>query len=263
MKRVAVLLFVNAIVAFHVVGQPHDAQFNAVVGRSTFIFLGTIIYMDSSEIKANFHHPKAIVNVDTVIDASKSDGSLEGGTVTVVFSSSAPHHKGDKQAFFTYVWSYGTSVGVVEVKNNITKMPTSVLVQKVKIARQQIADDSLKAELKRSVIVAKCSVTGIDSIYNSIFERSEHNPQFRKAHFYISEVLKGPKKNTLSAYFASSNDPLWYRSAKVADSTEAIFLFKKSQFPAFMNISGLVLLNPRDVQPASELDRIKKLLKHP
>jgi hypothetical protein len=262
MKRFAVLLFVNAIVALQVVGQPHDAQFNAVVGRSTFIFLGTIIYMDSSDIKANFDRPKAIVTVDYVIDGSQSDSSLQGSYVTVVFSSSVVHHNGDQLAFFTYGWSYGNSVGVIEIKNNITKMPTSTLIQKVKIARQQIADDSLKAELKRSVIVAKCYVTSIDSIYISIFPRSEHNPLFQKAHFHISELLKGhPKKDTLSAYFASSYDPIWFYSPKVADSTEAIFLFHKSAFPPFVSLSGLVLLDPRDVQPNSELNRIKKLLK--
>jgi hypothetical protein len=269
MKQVIILLIVNTILSLHLFGQykkaaPNNAQFNAVVGRSTFIFVGTILYMDSTDIKANIRQRKAIVKVDTVIDASGSDRKLQGKTVTVIFSSNAPHHNGKKQVFYTYVWSYGRSVGVIEVKNNFTTI-TPGLTQKVKDARQQIADDTLSAQLKRSVIVAKCYVIRIeDSVYNSIFASSEHNPLFRKAVFKISELLKGkPQKANLSAYFASSSDPMWYRSPKLSDSTEAIFLFNQSTFPAFMNLSGLVLLDPRDVQPNSELDRIKRLLNTP
>jgi hypothetical protein len=270
MKRVTVLLIVNTILSLHPFGQYKkttpikNAQYNAVVGRSSFIFVGTILYMDSTEIKANIRQRKAIVKVDTVIDAFDSDRRLQGKTVTVIFSSNAPHHRGGKQVFYTYVWSYGRSVGVIEVKNNFSTIAPG-LVQKVKDARQQIADDTLRAQLKRSAIVAKCYVIRIeDSVYNSVFSRSEHNPLFRKAVFQISELLKGkPQKGSLSAYFASSDDPMWYLSPKLSDSTEAIFLFNQSSFPAYMNLSGLVLLDPRDVQPNSELDRIKKLLNTP
>src|SRR4030095_6870872 len=116
---------------------------------------------------------------------------LQGKTVTVIFSSNAPHQNGKKQVFYTYVWSYGRSVGVIEVKNNFSTISPG-LAKKVKDARQQIEDDSLRAELKRSVIVARCVVTGVeDSVYNSISGRSEHSPRFRKAFFRVREVLKG------------------------------------------------------------------------
>ena len=265
MKPVIVLVVVM-ILSAHLFGQykkvaTSNAQFNAVVGRSTFIFVGTILYMDSTDIKANIHQRKGIVKVDTVIDAIDSDRKLQGKTVTVIFSSNAPHHNGGKQVFYTYVWSYGKSVGVLEVKNNFSTI-TPGLVQKVKNARQQIADDSLSAELKRSVIVARCLVTRVgDSVYNSIFGRSEHNPRFRKAFFKVRQILKGnPNIDTLSAYFASSRDPMWVRAPKVSDSTTAIFLFRQSPFAPFLKLSGLVLLDTRDVQPETELDRIKKLL---
>ena len=150
MKPVTIVLVVNTILSVHLFGQYHkvatsNAQFNAVVGRSTFIFVGTILYMDSTDIDANIHQRKALVKVDTVIDAfSPSDRNLQGKTVTVIFSSNAPHHNGNKQVFYAYVWSYGRSVGVIEVKNNFSTI-TPGLVQKVKDARQQIADDSLRA----------------------------------------------------------------------------------------------------------------------
>ena len=270
MKRITILLIVGTILSLHLFGQYKksipikNAQYNAVVGRSTFIFTGTIVYMDSSDIKGNIRQRKAIVRVDTVIDASSSDRKLQGKMVTVIFSSNAPHHNGKKQVFYTYVWSYGRSVGVIEVNNNFSQI-TPGLVQKVKDARQQIVDDSLKAELKRSVIVATCVVTSVgDSIYNSIFGRSEHNPRFRKAFFQVRQVLKGnPNLDTLSAFFASSRDPMWIRAPKLSDSTKAIFLFRPSPFAPFLKLSGLVLLDTRDVQPESELDRIKRLLNTP
>jgi hypothetical protein len=270
MKRVTFLLIVYTTLSVHLFGQykktipMKNVQYNAVVGRSTFIFIGTILHMDSSDIKGNIRQRKAIVKVDTVIDAFDSDRRLQGKTVTVIFSSNAPHHNGAKQVFYTYVWSYGSSVGVIEVKNNFSTISPG-LVKKVKDARQQIIDDSLRAELKRSVIVARCLVTRVgDSVYNSIFGRSEHNPRFRKAFFQVRELLKGNlNKDTLSALFASSYDPVWMLSPKVSDSTTAIFLFNQSPFPGLVKLSGLFLLDQRDIQPESELDRIKKLLKNP
>src|SRR5438552_13344519 len=211
LKRLIIFQMIIFFIFHQAVGQNTKEQFKYEVGHSTFIFLGTITYLDSSNVNANIYGKRAIVRVDEIIDGSTFDLKLKGGEITVIFSNNLNHKKGDKQIFYTIGWSFGKTVGVIEVKNNLGVKLTSNLQQQVKQARIEIIDDSLRVALKRSVLVARCIVKTIDdSVYNSIFKRSEHNPRFRKVMLEVKEVLKGKtKKGTLSAYYASSYDPIW------------------------------------------------------
>lgn len=245
-------------------GQSSKVQFNRVIGHSSFIFLGTVTHMDSSNINADIAGKKGIVKVDEVIDASPADFQLKGESITVIFTSAVSHQNGDKQIFYTNGWSYGRTVGVIEVRNNLDPTFSPQLSQNIKLARIEIATDSLRAELRRSAVVAHCIVKSIsDSVYHSRLKRSEHNPKLRKAIFEVKEVLKGKtKKDTLSAYFASSYDVLWFDAPKLSTNMEAIFLFSKGQLLPSLNIAGYTLLDPRDVQAKDQLGRLKQLLQH-
>ena len=264
LKRLIIFQMIIFFILHQAIGQNTKKQFKYVVGHSTFIFLGTITHMDSSNVNANIYGKKAIVRVEEIVDGSAFDSKLKGEEITVIFSKNLNHKKGDKQIFYTIGWSYGKAVAVIDVKNTLSVKFTPNLQQQIEQVRIEIVDDSLKVELKRSVLVARCIVKSIDdSIYNSIFKRSEHNPGFRKVTLEIKEVLKGKtKKDSLSAYYASSYDPIPINSPKLSENMEAVFLFNKAELPSFLNIPGYTLLDPRDVQPVNQLGRIKKLLKN-
>jgi len=238
-------------------------QFKSVVGHSNFIFLGTVTHVDSSNIAVKLQKKnKAIVRVDEVIDATEPLFRMKGKEITMVFASDLNHPKNSKQVFYTFIWYYGSTLGVKEVKNNLEKKFHPQLSNLIRQSRAKISDDSLSAELARAKIVVFATVKNI-SEYIPVrgLEQSEHNPKFRKVVFDVKEVLKGKtKKDSLTAYYASSYDVMWIDSPKLSEGSEGVFLLHDQQTSGFFEFTGYTLLDPRDFQNSSELKRIKNLL---
>lgn len=263
-----VTLLIFAILIFFISGemtaQSLTRQFKSVVGHSNFIFLGTIIHVDSSNIAVKLQQKKkAIVRVDEVIDATEPLFSMKGKEITLVFASDLNHQKNSKQVFYTFIWYYGSTLGVKEVKNNLEKKFHPQLASLIQQSRSKISDDSLTAELARAKIVVFATVKNIsEHIPVRGFEQSEHNPKFRRVTFDVKEVLKGKaKKDSLFVYYASSYDVMWIDSPKLSEGLEGVFLLQVQQIPDFFKLNGYTLLDPRDFQNSRELKKIKSLLR--
>jgi hypothetical protein len=89
---------------------------------------------------------------------------------------------------------------------------------------------------------------------------SEHNPQWSEALIHIKAVKKGglPDHN-FTVFFPASFDVRWYKSPKLRLHQEGIFILHRQTIED-LGINGYTALDPLDVQPTDQLERISMLL---
>jgi hypothetical protein len=259
-----VMLFFLLLFSQSLFGQSTlGAEFLSVIAKSNFIFYGTIVYTDSSNINAHSVSKTDIVRVDEVIDAAKSFFNMNGKEITVLRAVNSIDTNGHQLVFYTSGWYYGKTLGVREVNNNLQSAFLPDLKNNILAAREKIKENLLIAQLNRADLVVKARVleTNLDILKNQA-NRSEHNPIFRAAIIKIQKTIKGKKEaRKVLVYYASSGDVMWVDSPKLLKNAEAIFLLHQSKINAAFMPKRYFLLDPRDIQPASQVKKIKKLLK--
>lgn len=234
-----------------------------VIGRSNFIFSGTIVKMNSSNIDVMIEGPSAIVMVNEVIDAVSPYDQMKGKEITVLLASDKNREAGDKEVFYTMGWYYGKTLGVKEIPNNLKEIIKTGYRERIAQERLNIQNDSLRAELKRAKLVVQGIVieTSLKDERYPPFE-TEHDPAFRKAVIEIKEVIKGDlTEKRIDVYYSSSDDVMWSNSPKLMKDQEGIFLLQVNQAPPLFKMKGYTTLDKRDVQPNENLTRIQELLK--
>ncbi len=235
----------------------------ATIAKSNFIFYGTIIKMNASNIGVTTPGTTAIVRVEKVIDAVDPYQLMEGKEITVLLASAANRKENMAQVFYTTGWYYGKTLGVKEVPNGQVKNLQDGLKEKIARERINIHNDSLKAELKRAVLVIKGVVNESDirEKENNALE-SEHNPEYRKALIQIQTVLKGQTTaKQVTVYYSGSDDVMWSNSPKLSKGQEGIFLLQLRQGPSIFPARGYTVLDKRDVQSPNNLETVRSLLK--
>lgn len=234
----------------------------SVIGQSNFIFSGTIVKMNASNIDVTTNDPTAIVLVDEVIDAIPPYDQMKGKEITVLLASDRDRKPGEKEVFYTMGWYYGKTLGVKEIPNNLKEVIVADHKKIIAEERFNIENDSLSVELKRARIVVLGIIveTGIKDENVPPFG-SEHDPEFRKASIEIKEVLKGDiSENLIDVYYASSVDVMWSESPKPTKDQEGIFLLHLDQAPAIFKMRDYTMLDIRDIQPNENLANVKSLL---
>ena len=236
-----------------------------LVAHSNFIFKGTIIQPDSSNVNVHSTGRKAIVKVDQVLDAPKLYSNLvKGKEITVFFADTASHNRGDQSTYYTSIWYVGKTLGVNEVKNSLTPSDLNVPQTYIQRARNQIADDSLGAKLKHADVIVVQGIV-IDPMTDSSKKyelRSEHNPEFVGATITVRQVLKGHlSQPTIRVYYANSSDVFWYKCPKLSKNMSGIFLLHRGENSPF-HLPGYYILDDRDIQTNQQLNKINYLLTH-
>jgi hypothetical protein len=90
---------------------------------------------------------------------------------------------------------------------------------------------------------------------------SEHNPQWSEAVIHIKAVKKGSLLDQdVTVFFPASFDVVWFMSPKLHVNQESIFILHRKHIPE-LNVEGYTALDPLDVQPTDQLDRISLLLR--
>lgn len=91
---------------------------------------------------------------------------------------------------------------------------------------------------------------------------SEHDPLWREAILKVGSLEKGrPESPTVTFLFASSRDVQWAGSPKVREGQEAVWLLRREQKPGLLG-RDLVILEPLDVLPLDELERVRRLIRN-
>lgn len=230
-----------------------------LVRRSGLIFVGTVKVVGDATPTIVRSTNTAIVDVERVIDGESQFGNIAGKQVTVRLRDPRRMRAGQRAVFYTYVQTAGATLGLVEVGSEPAG-PEAAEKSRVAEARQAIADQALTRRLATAQIVV-VGIAGKGQPTPEARERkSEHDPMWWRVPIKIESILKGRAPNgSLSALYASSDDMVWERAPKPKAGEEGIFLLQPDSEKRF-EITGLFLIDPLDVQPKTELDRVRRLL---
>src|SRR5260370_37892974 len=94
---------------------------------------------------------------------------------------------------------------------------------------------------------------------------TEHGPDWWTAYLNVKSTEQGRAPNgLLPVLFANSRDELWLDSPKLEQGQTWILILRRDQtekgWPV-LRVPGLTALDPLDVQPENELERVRRLIR--
>jgi hypothetical protein len=231
-----------------------------LVGRSGFIFQGTVREVGAATKGIQAQPDTAVVTVEAVLQALPPLGDMKGQDVTVRMGRNDRVEPGQTAIFFTYAYSMATTLGLQEIGIR----PAGELraeITRVRLARSQLGDNALSARLASADMVVLGVLGKPRPTKEAEGRDGEHDPLWWQAPIKVAEVLKGertaapPRVN-----IATSDDPAWMNAPKPTAGTKGIFLLQPIKDRQF-RVAGRFLIDPLDLQPTDQLERVRDLLK--
>lgn len=206
----------------------------------------------------------AVVGVEEVLAAPRTFPDVGGRDVTI--SLKGPARRGEHAVFLVRSWTYGATIGVVETARVGGIRSTDK-------ARSLFADALRQKEetlLRDRISGAEVVVAGVVVETRPAGERAEtridteHAPEWWEALVDVEEVFKGDPERRLVVLFPMSNDEIWIDCPKLQKGLRAIFILRRDQQerggPGLW-APGLTALEPIDVQPVEDAERIRGLIR--
>lgn len=228
--------------------------------RAGFVFAG-VVERTGATTMALVEPTKetAVVRVEKVLRAPADFGERKGSKVTVRLRS--PARKGQRAVFFTVGWISGTGLAVQELGRQPAK-DLDTMSKRTEDAVQQQEDSMLRKRVAEAaaVVVGKVADTGPVGKPERPPD-SEHDPQWRTALVVVERAEKGDAKEgeRLEIAYASSRDVMWFRAPKPAPGERAVFLVHRRKLEE-LDVTALAIVEPLDMQPVEELDRIRGVM---
>ncbi|HSB08841.1 MAG TPA: hypothetical protein VLM38_04980 [Blastocatellia bacterium] len=237
-----------------------QSSFVDLVRRSGFIFQGTVKAIGESTPTVVRERNTAIVTVDRVVESLPPAGNPTGRDVTVRLRTPGEIRPGQKATFFTYVYSAGKSLGLDEV-GILPIEDSKTLEDRVRAARQTLADEALTARLRRAEMVVVGVVGEARPTEEARNPGSEHDPLWWRAPITVRSFEKGQRpRGPIIVNIAMNFDYLWALAPKPKAGEEGIFLLQADREKQF-RVSGFFLIDALDALPISELERVRRLIK--
>jgi hypothetical protein len=234
-------------------------SFVDLVRRSGFIFQGTVKAIGESTPAVVREPNSAIVSVDRVLESQPPAGSQTGRDVTVRLRRPSEIRPGQTATFFTYVYAGGKSLGVEEVGILPADDPRS-LEDRIRAARQTLADQALTRRLQSAELVVVGVVGEVSPAPGTRNPESEHDPLWWRAPIRVTSVEKGRASARVVVNFATNFDYLWALAPKPKAGETGIYLLQPDSEKKY-RVSGFFLIDALDALPTSELERVRRLLK--
>ena len=194
-----------------------------------------------------------------MLRASADFGERKGTRVTVRLA--APARKGQQAVFFTVGWVSGEGLAVQE----IGRQPATDVGMMRKQMDETEQRDELAALRKRvgeaeAVVVGKIAETqpfGDEELPPG----SEHDPLWRLAVVVVERAEKGDVKDgeRLTFAYAASDDVMWFRAPKPETGQQGVFLLHRRRLEE-RDETALAVVEPIDVRPTEELERIRSVI---
>ena len=228
--------------------------------RAGFVFAGLVERTGATTMDlVQPTRETAVVRVERVLRAPADFGERRGSRVTVRLGS--PARKGQRLVFFTVGWISGTGLAVQELGRQPAtdldamrkRMEEAVRQQEDAVLRKRIAEAA-------AVVVGKVADTGPVGRRERPPD-SEHDPQWRTALVVVEQVEKGDAKEgeQLEIVYASSRDVMWFRAPKPTPGERAVFIAHRRTLEE-LDVTTLAIVEPLDMQPVEELDRIRSVM---
>ncbi|HXU31868.1 MAG TPA: hypothetical protein VN851_14950 [Thermoanaerobaculia bacterium] len=242
-----------------------DTGLEPAIRNSHFIFTGTFERLGASNLSLlPASDVTAIVRVREVADQPGTFGEMRDAQVTVQLADSSGAVEGGQAIFFTTSLMWGEHLGLSEIQRLPSRSPeteASDLEQvrrEVGRVRSLEADEDLSARLTRAAVVVFGRVGDVRETERSEEDFGEHAASWALAKLEIEGTLKG--RETHGVYFAQDTDFFWGSTPKLSAGEDGIFLlqpYRGRDLPK----GSYVLVNALDVQPRSELERVRGLLR--
>ncbi len=228
--------------------------------RAGFVFAGVVERTGATTIDlVEPAKDTAVVRVEQVLRKPADFGQRKGSKVTVKLGS--PARKGQRAVFFTVGWISGKGLAVQE----LGRQPASDVAATKKrmeevVQRQELAELRKRVGAATAVVVGKVVETGPVG-KRDLPPASEHDPMWRTAFVVVERVEKGDAKEgqRLEIAYASSRDVMWFRAPKPAQGEQAVFLVHRRKLDE-LDVAMLAIVEPLDLQPVEELDRIRSVI---
>ena len=237
-----------------------ESSFIDLVRRSGFIFQGTVKAVEASTPTIVREPNTAVVSVDRVLESLPPVGDQTGREVTVRLRQPGEIRPGQTATFFTYVYAGGKSLGVEEVAILPADEPKN-LVDRIRAARQVLADQALTSRLQSAELVVVGVFGKATPTRDALNPVSEHDPLWWRAPIRVTSVEKGqPTNGPVIVNIATNFDYLWALAPKPKAGETGIFLLQSNREKKY-RVSGFFLIDALDALPTSELERVRRLLK--
>ena len=271
-----------------------DQELQSLVNKSTLIFSGTIVDLDSNVGSITASDNPMIVSVDHVEwgndEALKKFNSLVGRQLTVIvnpsFNGGPPRTEGVSAVFFVDPLLYETNVAVtanaIEDDNTVQNLPGR-LEAAVQQKKQQPLIDAVKAA-DRIVIgivqairrLPNAKLVRLRSVANGRDLFSEHSPRWREAIIRVQSVLKGDRaEKMVIVVFPTTDDRMWAESPKFRVGQAGTWMLHSGvqlsdeQARALLTperingqkINAYTALRPEDFQPKDPSGRNEALIR--
>jgi len=253
-------LFAGLGFAGRAAAQAPDVE--AAVRASRFVFAGTVEKTAASNVDLlPASEATIVVRVDAVIDIPASVSATAGTLVTVELARPGSARAGERAIFFANGRLYSDHLAVRELARRTDDGGYDGLRADVAMVRIKVADEAFSARLAAAPAV----VTGRVVDTRPVLAREEtgggeHEAQWWRATVAVEEALKGAPGRSVTVYFAASGDELWLHSPKLTAGETAIFLLQPA-LSAALPAGAYAVVSPLDVQPATQLDRVHRLLR--
>ena len=242
-----------------------QTPFTDLTRHASIIFSGRVEKPQSATAGLPASGDTAIVRVDEVLFQPATLKRLEKQSVTVRFKKGEMPSGGQQAVFFTTFYAGGKSIGLdaAGVVRDLAPADARAALAK---ARDAILDEDIAARLKTSPLVVAGTVRAVKKLEVREWI-SEHDPEWAAAEVAVETSLKGTLK-TATIYFASSPDALYAHWAKLKEGTRVIVIAQQSDPRlriAFersrLKPEGPFVVDRADVQPAAELERVRRLIR--
>jgi hypothetical protein len=236
--------------------------------HSSIIFSGRVEKPEASTTGLPASKDTAIVRIDEVLFQPASLAPLSRQAVTVRFRQGGAPAIGQQAVFFTTLYAGGESIGLDAV-GVVRDMPPDNAKATLAKARDVILDEDIAARVATSPLVVAGVVRAVRRLPVPDNERvSEHDPEWALAELSIDSNVKGalPNQKTMTVYFASSRDALYTLWPKLREGDRVVVIAQRSDPRleiAFersrVKPEGPFVVDRADVQPAAELERVRRL----
>lgn len=235
-------------------------RIDSLVRDSPFIFTGTVERAAAATLPSvPIDDATAVVRVEQVFRAPEVLGDQTDRTITVQLLQ--PDLKeGTRALFFARGWLYGDSIAVAEVGRSRSDDPEE-LKKQIEAAEFRLDERGLLGRINKASAVVSGKVGRILPAKQPRRGESEHQPKWFVAELDVESVEKGrlPRTRPPRLAFPTSDDVQWHWRPRPQPGQEGIWLLHREELPD-LPPGAFTALDPRDFQPLSQLERVRRLI---
>lgn len=247
----------------HSFSEVTPAQAARMLQRTPVVFRGRVKATRAATEGVPLSDETAVVAVEELLIAPDTFPDVVGQEITVRLKQAA--RRGEHSVFLVQGWTYGATVGVSEVDRIGALRSTGEVRALFNQASERNGMRMLSERFAGADIVLAGVVTETRQAPEERRVRidTEHDPEWWEAAVDVEETLKGESQRQVVLLFPASTDELWIDCPKLEPGLRAVFAIRRDQQerggPGLW-VPGLTVIDPMDVQPIDQLDRVRSLV---